>query len=226
MRNRETETTRYADRLLDWTMQAGIRLIRGVEWVIGRASLVGTDPFLDSDTFEWIPGFEGNWEAVRAELDELLLRHDELPNFQDISVDQASITDDDRWKTYFFYAYGVRSGGNCRRCPTTARIVEEIPGMTTAFFSILSPHKHIPEHRGPYRGVLRYHLGLRVPEPTEASGIKVGGRSAVGGKAEASSSTTPIRTRHGTTATNSESSSSWTSSALCGRPYHGSTGCS
>jgi aspartyl/asparaginyl beta-hydroxylase (cupin superfamily) len=157
-------------------MEAGIRLIRGVEWVIGRASLVGTDPFLDSDTFEWIPGFEGNWEAVRAELDELLLRHDELPNFQDISVDQASITDDDRWKTYFFYAYGVRSDGNCRRCPTTARIVEEVPGMTTAFFSILSPHKHIPEHRGPYRGVLRYHLGLRVPEPAEASGIKVGGQ--------------------------------------------------
>ena len=90
-------------------MQAGSDSF-GVEWVIGRASLVGTDPFLDSDTFEWIPGFEGNWEAVRAELDELLLRHDELPKFQDISVDQASITDDDRWKTYFFYAYGVGVG--------------------------------------------------------------------------------------------------------------------
>jgi beta-hydroxylase len=47
--------------------------------------------------------------------------------------------------------------------------------MTTAFFSILSPHKHIGEHRGPYRGVLRYHLGLKVPEPADAAGIRVGG---------------------------------------------------
>jgi beta-hydroxylase len=50
--------------------------------------------------------------------------------------------------------------------------------MTTALFSILAPHKHIGEHRGPYKGVLRYHLGLRIPEPTEACGIRVGGELA------------------------------------------------
>ena len=27
-------------------------------------------------------------------------------------------------------------------------------------FSILAPGKHIPPHTGPYKGVLRYHLGL------------------------------------------------------------------
>ena len=42
-------------------------------------------------------------------------------------------------------------------------------------FSILSPGKHIEPHRGPYRGVLRYHLGLRIPEPASAAGISVGG---------------------------------------------------
>jgi beta-hydroxylase len=50
--------------------------------------------------------------------------------------------------------------------------------MTTAFFSILSPGKHVGAHRGPYRGVLRYHLGLRVPEPQDAAGISVGGQVA------------------------------------------------
>ena len=53
-----------------------------------------------------------------------------------------------------------------------------IPGLTTAFFSILSPHKHIGEHRGPWRGVLRYHLALRVPEPAAQAGISVGGQVA------------------------------------------------
>ena len=42
--------------------------------------------------------------------------------------------------------------------------MRQIPGMTTAMFSILSPRKHILDHRGPYKGVLRYHLGLIVPE--------------------------------------------------------------
>jgi len=50
--------------------------------------------------------------------------------------------------------------------------------MTTAFFSILSPGKHIGVHRGPYRGLLRYHLGLRIPEPAGAAGISVGGEVA------------------------------------------------
>jgi ornithine lipid ester-linked acyl 2-hydroxylase len=46
--------------------------------------------------------------------------------------------------------------------------------MKTAFFSILLPGKHIPEHRGPYKGVLRYHLGLIIPEPHEKCRIRVG----------------------------------------------------
>jgi beta-hydroxylase len=45
--------------------------------------------------------------------------------------------------------------------------------MTTAFFSILSPRKHIPDHRGPYKGVLRYHLALMIPEPRESCRIRV-----------------------------------------------------
>jgi beta-hydroxylase len=49
-----------------------------------------------------------------------------------------------------------------------------IPGMKTAMFSILAAGKHIPPHRGPYKGVLRYHLGLIVPQPAEACRIRVG----------------------------------------------------
>jgi Aspartyl/Asparaginyl beta-hydroxylase len=47
--------------------------------------------------------------------------------------------------------------------------------LVTAFFSIMSPHKHIPPHRGPYRGVVRCHLGLMVPGPPHVCGISVGG---------------------------------------------------
>src|SRR5207253_1597775 len=93
----------------------------------------------------------------------------------DVSVEQKSITNDDRWKT--FYGYGLRNDVNCEFCPTTSRLLSRIPGMTTAFFSILLPGKRIPSHRGPYNGVLRYHLGLKVPDPARC-GIIVGGEEA------------------------------------------------
>lgn len=159
-------------------LKIGFRLVLLVEKLIARFSLVTLDPFLACDGFPWVADLEANWSAMRAELDTLLLRHADLPNFQDISVDQSRLTDDDSWKTYFFYAYGYRSDRNGDRCPETARLVEGVPGMTTAFFSILSRHKHIPEHRGPYRGVIRYHLGLRVPDPPASCGVVVGGQAA------------------------------------------------
>jgi beta-hydroxylase len=137
------------------------------------ASKIGTTPFLEPSEFAWVGTLEANAPAIRRELDTILPRRAELLNFQDISRDQLHLSADDGWKTLFFYAYGVRADGNCRRCPDTARVIESIPGMKTAFFSILAPGKHIPPHRGPYRGVIRAHLGLLVPEPREKCRIQV-----------------------------------------------------
>ena len=157
---------------------AGAQLLRVTEGWVLRHSLVPTTPFLPLSTFPWSKRFEEMAPEVRSELDEVLSHREDLPNFQDISVDQASISNDDGWKTFFFFAYGFRSEANCRRCPKTTALLDSVPGMVTAFFSILSPGKHIPPHRGPWRGVLRYHLALKVPEPAVASGIRVGGEQA------------------------------------------------
>jgi beta-hydroxylase len=162
------------EKIVEALIEVGARLLQLIDRLIARASLVPTTTFLPTDTFPWVRKLEDNWKTIRAELDEVLKYREQLPNFQDISTDQESITDDDRWTTYFFYGYGFKSETNCARCPETARLIAEVPGMTTAFFSILSPHKHIPDHRGPYKGVLRYHLGLIVPEPREACRIRVG----------------------------------------------------
>jgi beta-hydroxylase len=169
-------TTR--DRALALTTEAGGRILHGMERFVLRSSLVPTTPFLPLKTFAWIPDLEANWTSIRAELDQVLSYCQDLPNFQDISVDQASLTSDDGWKTYFFLGYGFRSDANCDRCPETAALIDRIPGLTTAFFSILAPRKHIGKHRGPWRGVLRYHLALQVPEPRDRAGISVGGETA------------------------------------------------
>jgi beta-hydroxylase len=160
-------------RLVDGTIAFGEAVLPPLERWLGRHSMVGERTFFELDQFPWARRLEDDWRLIRGELDEVLADHDQLPNFQEISTDQATITDDDRWKTYFLFGYGFRSEANCARCPRTARLVQQIPGMQTAFFSILSPGKHIGAHRGPWKGVLRYHLGLKIPEPREGCRIRV-----------------------------------------------------
>lgn len=161
-------------RYREWLLAKGEVFFRSLEKSIATHSLVGDATFFEPQQFDWITPLETNWRSIRAELDVMLQVVEQLPNFQDISADQSSITQDDRWKTYFFYAYGIKIPQNCDRCPQTTALIEQIPGMKTAFFSILLPQKHIPEHRGPYKGVLRYHLALKVPQAAMDCGIRVG----------------------------------------------------
>jgi aspartyl/asparaginyl beta-hydroxylase (cupin superfamily) len=160
------------------TVDVGGFFVRRLERILTWGSTVGNPAFFDPAIFPWTRQLESSWPAIRRELDVVLRRRDELPSFHEISRDQTRLSDE-RWKTYFFYAYGFKAEGNCLRCPETTRIVESIPGMKTAFFSILGPGKHIPAHRGPYKGVVRGHLGLLVPEPRERCRIRVGSQFAV-----------------------------------------------
>ncbi|TBW54798.1 aspartyl/asparaginyl beta-hydroxylase domain-containing protein [Marinobacter halodurans] len=144
------------------------------EKIVAKYSKVGDSEFFDKRQFAWTSNIEKNWMIIRRELEGVLTNAEDLPNFQDISPEQKALTADNHWKTFFLYGYGLKSEKNCSACPSTAMLLEGIPGMTTAFFSVLSPGKHIPEHRGVYNGVLRYHLGLIVPKNKEKCRIRVG----------------------------------------------------
>lgn len=167
--NRQTFQKRD-DSLLKQLGHAGLHAL---DTLYGRFSKVGDKPVHDPSIFEWTTLLEDHWTDIRVELDEILQYRDVLPTFHDIAEDASTISQDEDWKTFFLYGYGVKAEENCARCPRTTELIEQVPGMTTAFFSILSPGKHIPPHRGPYKGVLRYHLGLKVPEPAEQCRIRV-----------------------------------------------------
>ena len=162
------------DRTVDLTIRIGERILAPIERWIGKRSLVGDATFFPLERFDWVGHIEDNWEVIRDEAQALLADREALANFQDISKDQIEITDDDRWKTFFIYGYGFEAKLGVEMCPRTAQLMREIPGMKTAMISILSPRKHILDHRGPYKGVLRYHLGLIVPEDAESCRIRVG----------------------------------------------------
>lgn len=138
-----------------------------------RFAKYGNPPIYDNSTFPWVKEIEDNWEKIRKELDQVMERREDLPSFHEIMPEVETITKDNNWKTFFLAGYGLESDENSKKCPETMRLLKKIPGMKTAFFSILSPNKHIPAHKGPYNGVLRYHLGLKVPEPKEQCRIRI-----------------------------------------------------
>ncbi|MEO8670025.1 MAG: aspartyl/asparaginyl beta-hydroxylase domain-containing protein [Tahibacter sp.] len=164
----------FFDRFVDWTQRR-----------IVAASLVGDHAVFDKQAFPWIQTLEQQWPLIRAELDEVLIRRDALPGFHEITPEVRTITTDRDWKTFMFLGYGMRSEPNLQRCPNTANALARIPGLRTAFYSILEPGKRIPLHRGPYNGVLRLHLGLIVPEPRERCWIRVGGELRTWNEGEA-----------------------------------------
>lgn len=149
-------------------------LIQKLVALVPEYSQVGDSVFFSTDQFPWARELEANWPVIRQELDQVLQRVSALPNFQDIMPRQQRISPDDGWKTYYFCAFGFVARKNCDRCPETWKLLQRIPGLKVAFFSILTPGKHIPEHCGKHKGLIRYHLGLIVPEPKTACRIRVG----------------------------------------------------
>jgi beta-hydroxylase len=147
-----------------------------VQWAEGlnlKYAVHGNPPVYANATFPWAAEIEKAYPAIRAELEALLPRKADLPNFQDISPDVKAISKDNGWKTFFLVGFGKPSPRNIALCPETWKAVRLIPGLKTAMFSIFEPGKHLPAHRGPYNGVLRLHLGLIVPEPREKIAIRV-----------------------------------------------------
>ena len=152
-----------------------IKALFFIEKILLKHSLIGDSPFFANDLFNWVPYIEKNIPILKKEMLRVLARIDDLPNFQDISIEQSHLTREiNKWKIFPFFAYGIRQPELERQCPETMRILEEIPGIKTAMYSILLPGMHIPAHRGPYRGLLRLHIPLKLPSNYQNCKIEVG----------------------------------------------------
>ena len=109
--------------------------------------------------------FIERWTDIRREALAIAGMLDQVPRFHDIMPAQADISANDGrdWRMFIIKAYGVTVEENLRRCPTVAALLTEAPEVVSAILSYLAPGKHIPEHRGPFRGILRFHLMLTMP---------------------------------------------------------------
>lgn len=154
--------------------QLGKRLLRdGFDRLYSRQSRIPDTPVLDASHFPWAGSLQVRWPGIREELDTLLGRREALPSFQEISPDQYRISPDAQWKIFVLYGFGERTTLGRDLCPRTMEALQQVPRLTTAFFSILAPGKHIPRHRGVTKGLVRCHLALKVPREADRCLIEV-----------------------------------------------------
>jgi aspartate beta-hydroxylase len=133
---------------------------------------ITTPPTLDSEHFfPHAKLFTDRWADIRREALAVGGMIEKVPRFHDIMPAQADISANDGrdWRVFIMKAYGVTQEENLQRCPTVAALLDEAPEVMSATFSFLAPGKHIPEHRGPFRGILRFHLILSMPEDADGA---------------------------------------------------------
>lgn len=130
---------------------------------IGKQSLVGTQPVLNNNNFTFIDVLEENWSSIYDELMEILKYRDLIPSFYEISKEQYKISKGNKWKAFAFFSFGYKFKKNCTYAPNTAKLLECIPNLQSAWFSVIAAGYHIPKHKGITRGIIRGHLGLLIP---------------------------------------------------------------
>lgn len=128
---------------------------------------VSNPPVLDlAERFADGYRFADAWTALRDEALALTRRLHTVPRFHELMAEQRAISANDGhdWRMYLLKVYGNDVDEHMAACPYLGELVRTSPDVLSATLSFLAPRKHIPRHRGPFKGVLRFQLGLSVPK--------------------------------------------------------------
>lgn len=135
-----------------------------IRWIYD-SRIIGP-PVLDTHAhFPASARFVEAWRTLRDEALAVATHLPEVPRFHEIMPEQTEISANDTrdWRMFIIKAYGAEVPANQARCPTLTSIVADLPEVLSASYSFMAPRKHIPAHRGPFRGVLRFYLALSMP---------------------------------------------------------------
>ena len=137
--------------------------------IFARAEARGAFPKLsvfEEDFLEEYPALrvlEDNFQTIHEECQMLLNKRHDIPNIDSLSPYTSSGVHNIAWKSFMFKS-GKFIEENCLQAPETAALLRRVPSIHTAFFSILEPNQYIKPHWGYWKGFVRYHLGVVVPE--------------------------------------------------------------
>lgn len=110
-----------------------------------------------------LAALEAGHADVRRECEALLAMRDKLTDVEALMGKYTSGGIHARaWKAFMLKSHRFLEP-NCARAPRTTELLRGVRGLYTAFFSILEPNQTIPPHWGYWKGFLRYHLAVIVP---------------------------------------------------------------
>jgi len=140
-----------------------------LQWAVNKLlkrHLADRPVFHDIDqVFPALRKIDEKFEQIREELLAVLPEKHRIPRYHEVDETQSFLADGGDWRMLYVHMYGSGDRVPTRRlCPRTAAIVDQVPDVCGAYFSILDAGKSIAAHSAPYLGYLRYHLGLIVPE--------------------------------------------------------------
>lgn len=143
---------------------------------------VDTPPVLEKQRyFPAYRRFEEGFPAIRRECLALMEEIQAIPEFHELMKEQADLSQygGKYWRMFVLRAYGVDNRVNQARCPELASLLEGRPEILSATLSFLEGKKRVPAHRGPFRGILRFHLGVvipRLPDGSSACPLMIDGK--------------------------------------------------
>jgi aspartyl/asparaginyl beta-hydroxylase (cupin superfamily) len=148
----------------------GKSIISYTEYVI--RTFVKNEVIIDKQQFAWIKNIEDNFEAIKREFLQVSGNENTLLDVTKFSEEQKQVVIANQWSVFLFKIYNTEVTENIEKCPVTYQCIQQIPDCTTAFFSIMKPDTEVAAHRGAYKGYLRYHLGITVPEDVTECGLE------------------------------------------------------
>lgn len=104
-----------------------------------------------------------NYPVIRRECESLIRSDLRIPGMEELTSYTSGGIHQIAWKSFMFKS-GTFIEENCALAPETAKLLRGIPGVYTAFFSVLEPNQHIKAHWGYWKGFVRYHLGVVIPD--------------------------------------------------------------
>jgi len=126
------------------------------------ASAVPRTPLLDPKAFPELAVLREHWRDMRAEAEGLLRQGEVRPS--EAHRDVAFNTFFERgWRRFHLKWYDDFLPSAQALCPRTVALLRSVPTVRAALFALLPAGGKLTEHRDPYAGSLRYHLGLITP---------------------------------------------------------------
>jgi beta-hydroxylase len=131
-------------------------------------------PFIPGSGLPELARLRENWEAIRAEAENLRALAAEGPEDAEGAAVPEPVAEK-RWNDLYLKWYDSVPPSARELCPRTCALLQTIPSVKLATFVELPPGARLSRHRDPYAGWLRYHLGLATPND-DACFIEVDGQ--------------------------------------------------